>query len=200
MYKSICIWGASTTEGFYDITAGGWADRIKRYLKFKNAISVYNLGISGDHTQGILDRLDPEANHRDPDIIIFSIVCNDFCYLIKDDRHIVNIAEFKQNTKLLIKKAKKYTKNIICLGAIPVDEYVCNPCQGDKLYLNRHLKEYSVVLLQICKKENVKFIELFDKFENQNYKKLLYDGLHPNSKGHKLIFDEVKNLLWKQLR
>jgi lysophospholipase L1-like esterase len=41
------------------------------------------------------------------------------------------------------------------------------------------------------------FIEIFENWKKISYESLLYDGLHPNSEGHKKIFETVKNYLVK---
>ena len=47
------------------------------------------------------------------------------------------------------------------------------------------------------KKNGIYFIEIFEKMKNLNYQELLEDGIHPNSKGHQLIFEIVKDFLIK---
>lgn len=64
-------------------------------------------------------------------------------------------------------------------------------------YKNNSIKKYNDIVKSICYKQKINFIELFEKFEKLNYKKLLEDGVHPNSKGHKLIFEIVKSYLSK---
>ena len=55
-----------------------------------------------------------------------------------------------------------------------------------------------------CKENNLLFIDTFTSFAGKDYQKLLTpDGIHPNSEGHKFIFEIVKNeleknnLIWK---
>lgn len=192
MKKTICIWGASTTEGFYDKEAGGWVDRIKQYLKFEDGTHVFNLGVSGAISTDLVDRFDMEAKHRRPDMIVISLGTNDAGLLIKNNKNQVNLEDFENNIKTLIAKAKKFTNNIVIVFSIPVDEEVCNPWRGKILYLNEEIKKYNARAIEICKNQNIKYIELFDQFEKEDYKKLLHDGLHPNAAGHKLMFEIIK--------
>lgn len=45
--------------------------------------------------------------------------------------------------------------------------------------------------------KRVPFTNIFEEFERQYYKKLLFDGIHSNSKGHQKIFEIVKDYLIK---
>ena len=54
-------------------------------------------------------------------------------------------------------------------------------------------KKYDSIIKFVCKEENVGFIPLIDLMNDS----LLFDGLHPNTKGHELIFDRVLEYLNK---
>ena len=47
----------------------------------------------------------------------------------------------------------------------------------------------------LCEENKIYFVEVFEKFKEINYQKLLDDGLHPNSEGHQKIFEIVKDFL-----
>jgi len=47
----------------------------------------------------------------------------------------------------------------------------------------------------VCKKKRVYFIDMLGGFNKLDYKNLLEDGLHSNSKGHKKIFEIVRDFL-----
>ena len=47
----------------------------------------------------------------------------------------------------------------------------------------------------ISQKESVHFIQVLDEFLRRDYKSLLFDGLHPNTKGHGLLFELIKDQL-----
>ncbi|MCW8966211.1 MAG: hypothetical protein OQK82_05950 [Candidatus Pacearchaeota archaeon] len=55
--------------------------------------------------------------------------------------------------------------------------------------------EYENILKEICKKENIQFIPLFDLLKKED----LSDGMHPNTEGHKKIYEKVKQELNKIL-
>jgi lysophospholipase L1-like esterase len=73
----------------------------------------------------------------------------------------------------------------------------CHPLfwQPQNSYSNNKIKKYDQVLKEFCQKENIFFVEIFERFNNVDYPKFLEDGIHPNSEGHKLIFESIKDFL-----
>ena len=70
------------------------------------------------------------------------------------------------------------------------------PWHPERSYNNSSIEEYNQALKDICEKEKLQHIDIYKEFLKQaDYKKLLEDGLHPNDKGHQLIFEIVKNNL-----
>jgi lysophospholipase L1-like esterase len=202
----ILIFGASITYGAWDIE-GGWVQRLRKYLnrdldwRGRKFYLTYNLGISGDTTKELLERFEFETRQRTKSnrekIIMISIGMSDSS--IKNDRNFVEIKEFEENLKKLFEKAKKYTDNIIFVGLTPVDEAKTNPISWNEemFFKNTEIKKYSGKAKEICEKNKILFIELFDKLINKNSGEILKDGLHPNSEGHKMIYEIVKEFLIK---
>ena len=88
MSKRICVFGASITWGAFDDKKGGWVNRLK-LINFAqgNCIDIHNLGISGNTTNELLERIDTELFARNPDLIIFSIGANDSsCFKSKNNK------------------------------------------------------------------------------------------------------------------
>jgi lysophospholipase L1-like esterase len=50
-----------------------------------------------------------------------------------------------------------------------------------------------------CKENDLLYLELIDLFKGQE-DKFLFDGLHPNTEGHKLIYKKVKPEIEKVVR
>ena len=71
---------------------------------------------------------------------------------------------------------------------------------GDFEISNQRLKKYDGVLHSVALEHGIKYIHIFNKFNTaQQNDNLHYDGLHPNDKGHKLIYEivipEIQELL-----
>ena len=74
MAQRILVFGYSIAQGYWDIE-GGWVQRLRRYLD-KKALeskdllpswSIFNLGISGETIDHLLDRFDSEVKARTND-------------------------------------------------------------------------------------------------------------------------------------
>ncbi len=139
----ICIWGDSITWGAYDPEQGGWATRLRNHLGAKdNNIYVYNLGISGDNTIGLLSRIEVEAKSRKPNFIIFSIGINDAQFIHSTNSLRISPDDFRQNLTKLLAIAKKFTDKVVFVGLTGVDETKTRPIpwSTDKSYTNENIE------------------------------------------------------------
>ncbi len=193
---NICVFGDSIVCGFFDNEKGGWVERIKIYLWKKDFNGlVYNLGVNGDTTEDILIRFVSEVKPRaiKSPLLIFAIGVNDSRFLIKEKRMHTSIGQFEKNINKLISQAKKYTKNIVFVSLTPADKKKVSlvPWDTNMIYNNIYIERYNSKLKEVCQKEKVKFVDLYGKIIKMDYKKLLEDGLHPNSKGHEWMADKI---------
>lgn len=201
----ILVFGDSITYGAWD-RKGGWVDRLKEDLH-ENFLSnqdsyyqVYNLGVSGDTIGEIVKRFEFEAKQRfdeNPQIIIFQFGTNSAS--LDGNKFLISSEKFKEKINCLIESAKKFSSSIVFLGITPVDDSKSNPVSfGKKRYYKiENMKRYNKILENSCKNKGVYFVDIFDSFIKTDYKKLLEDGVHPNSAGHQKIFEIVRNFLIK---
>jgi acyl-CoA thioesterase I len=205
--KNIFVFGDSCVQGFWD-SKGGWATRLKQYFDASMAVApdfphhgfyhmVFPLGVSGDTTKSILKRFEFETEKRmgwetAEEIFIFSIGVNDVALL--------DLAETERNIREIIKRAKGFSKKIVFLEVGPVDERLTKPVawNEDCFYENKKIEAYNKILKKIAKENKVELISLFDEWKKINYRKLLADGIHPNDRGHKYIFEKVRDFLLKK--
>lgn len=171
--------------------------RLKTYIEKNTAkewFNIYNLGIPGDTTRGLLKRFETEAESRMPDLIIFAIGINDSAYRVSPDNNETRKEEFGANLQTLTKEARKFTDNIVFVGLTKVEEFKVQPLDSSatgKSYSNALIQEYDDIIKLFCEREGISFIEIFDLLENKD----LDDGLHPNAKGHQKIFEKVRDFL-----
>lgn len=192
---SICIFGDSIGEGYYDSEKGGWVAQLSRFLKSPNKdLHIYNCSISGESTHEVLIRFDTEINARDSKTIIFALGTNDSWYFDNDkNKPNVSLSDFKNNLKLLISKSQKRNAKIIFIGPPKVDESKVMPIpwRTEVFYDNENIRKYNDAIKEVCQEYNLKFIETFHLLENDDFS----DGLHPNTKGHTKLFEEIKKHL-----
>ncbi|MBF2709905.1 SGNH/GDSL hydrolase family protein [Flavobacterium soyangense] len=60
------FFGDSITYGVYDGILGGWVDNLKKYCHWRycnddsKEVSIFNMGIGGETTEGLIKRFDVE--------------------------------------------------------------------------------------------------------------------------------------------
>jgi len=204
--SQILIFGDSITYGAWDMESG-WAARLRKYVDQKNMSDpnyyylVYNLGVSGNSSADILKRFEFEARQRIKEegetIIIFALGTNDAQLFAGKFR--TELEEFKANLRQLKELANKFTQKIIFIGEFPVDETkTCPvPWHEEKFYKNENTFKNNEIIKEFCQQNKLLFVDIYAKFINTDYKKLLEDGLHPNSKGHEKMFEIIKDDLTK---
>lgn len=198
----ILAFGDSITFGRGNNLDRGWVGRLRVYLETKDEYNaVYNQGIPGDTSKGLLKRIDIECSARmkynwpgDRYVTLIAIGTNDSKLIGK--KECIPIEDFKRNLKKIVKIAKKHTKKVVLVGLTPVDERFTNDYEGTYFFDDR-IKEYNTVIDGISKNEKILFIDLYSKMIKTNYKKLLDDGLHPNAEGYELMYKIIKKELIK---
>ena len=198
----ILIFGASNSYGAWDIE-GGWVQRIRKFkdkeniINLPNFILIYNLSISGNTTEDILDRFDAEIRAhlketKKAHAIIFSIGANDSRKI--NGKYAVSPEKFRQNIVELIKRAKKHTRTIVFVSPKPIHpDFV--QWSKTETYELKDIKNYKDIIKLVCKENKVHFVDLFDELKKLEYPKLLQDELHYNTKGHQKIFEIVEEFL-----
>lgn len=209
---TILVYGDSTVQGFWD-TEGGWVQRLRSYLDTTflkdpdRYYPLFNLGVSGDTSQDLLERFQSEtknrlneAQNKSEVIILVSVGTNDSMIINTSKKNQIEIGAFANNLKELIRLAKTYSNTVIFVGDMPVDEDRVDPIpwHDSASYRNEFVKAYQDVAEEVCKKHKIMFIDLYSRFINTDYKDFLEDGCHPNNKGHKMIFETVHTELKKK--
>lgn len=201
----ILIFGDSIAAGMFD-QKGGWATRLRILTNSKHLKNLkydrvfYNLSVSGNSTKELLERVKNEINARmngEELVIIFAIGENDSW--VTGANQIVNVTEkvFKNNLQLLVNLAKLYSEKIFFIGLTPVEEKKVNPVpwRPEISYFNSQIALYDSIIKKICQDNDVDFIDIWSEFNKKNYKLLLSDGLHPNTKGHEVIYEKIRDCL-----
>lgn len=206
MKKNIIVLGDSIAWGAWDKEEGGWVNRLKKHLDNK-ALSLeknfllYNLAVSGHTSQDLLKIIEKEIENRIHEthktLPIIAIGINDSQLSIKSLENKISIETFENNINQIIEKLKAFSKEIVFLGLTYVDESKIYPIPWKKThgYLNKEIEKYNRIIKTCCQKENINFIEILNAFSKNNYLELLNDGLHPNERGHELIFQIVKEYI-----
>jgi len=201
MNKVICVFGDSVLWGWGLPFRIGWVNLLRNYIEDKSnfTMNLYDLGIDGETTEGILGRFNVESSARKPDMIIFATGVNDSAYRKTKAHPLVSVGAFEKNIHLLIEKARRFTKNIVFVGLCLGDERLTMPLPASttgKCFDKENVKIYNDIIKKVCKKEKVLFVDVLDKLTDADF----CEGLHPSASGHEKIFKEVKGhiKLWDE--
>ena len=194
---NIIVFGDSIAWGAYDQEKGGWVERLRLRLA-PHDIDVYNCGVSGNRTADLLKRLENEAkarSGRENVIIMIAIGINDATFIRPLRKNEVSKEDFEKNLTQIYRKALQITKSVIAMGLIKIDDSKTRPLSWDtgKELRDADAQAYERIAQQVSGQAGIPFIAVRDLLKPSD----LYDGLHPNSKGHNKIFKEVEGFLKK---
>jgi len=187
----VLFFGASITQGFWDTEGGGWVSRLQNN---QFTPTFFNLAISGDTSAKLLKRFGSETKARlwPGEELVFVLAAGSNDAVVEAGKAWSSPQEYKQNITKIVGLAKQYSSKILFVELAPCDESRTNPVAwGDFSYTNEDVRQLNAVLREICAKEKLPLVSVFDAFVGRE-KELLKDGLHPNAKGHQLIAELVK--------
>ena len=206
----ILFFGDSITQGFWSVD-GGWVEQIRKHydglavqdLRANKQPEIFNLGVSGDTTRNLLQRVAAETKARtwpgDPVVTVLAIGTNDD--LFEGGEQWVSPDEFRANINKLVDILEPITDGLLFVGNAACDDSMTNPVfWGDYSYSNEQIQKFENIINEETKKRNIPFVPVFDTFKQKldAGEELLADGLHPNEAGHQLIKTLVLPELQKQ--
>ncbi|MHB8660427.1 MAG: SGNH/GDSL hydrolase family protein [Minisyncoccota bacterium] len=196
--ESICVFGDSTAWGAWDTEKGGWVNRLWLHIgnrKDEEYVEIYSQSISGGTSETILKYFENEAEARKTDALIFQAGLNDAAfYKSRTGKPLVRPEKFMENILEIIRRAKSITNNIVFLNLRNCDESKTMPVSWiDIYYTNENIEKYNRITEGVCRANNIPVLDI-GSFNSEDF----YDGLHPNAEGHRKIFEEVKDFLFKQ--
>lgn len=206
----IFCFGDSITYGSHDFAESGWYGHLRRYMDARRDAApsfyalTYNLGIPAETTRGLVHRFLPETEVRfgkkakETPLFIFQFGANDTCYIPSQEKFQVSKHEYVQNLATVVSQAQDLGGQVILLNITPVNEVLTGQPEGqDKSRLNAYIEEYNEALAVFCTEKNLPLVDVYQRFTTETATDLLSerDGLHPTTKGHRIIFEAVKEKL-----
>ena len=183
-------------------------------------VKVINAGIGGNTTQNAIARFEKDVLQEKPDLVVIQFGINDSTVDVWKDPPTkssrVSKAQYEANLRSLIKQLKEKQIAVILMtpnslrwtprikkqyGKPPYD---ANHSDGFNLFL----KSYAESVRQIAKENSVPLVDIYAAFETyakqegQSAHDLLLDGIHPNTKGQRMVADllmpQIKQVLSAQ--
>ncbi len=201
------FFGDSITYGEYDGVFGGWVDILKRYALQKynegntNELIIFNLGIGGKTTEGLINRLPHEMkarNSADGNIVFIGYGANDLA--VKDGIQLVNPEKFKANIELAIQDSKLYSDDIYLVSILPFSEKIDGKISATgKIRTNEDVLIYNQILKDIATENALVYIDFYSAFIADKEILLSKDGVHPNEKGYGMMAEIAIPIIEKYL-
>lgn len=200
------FFGDSITYGEYDGVFGGWVDILKRYALQKynegsNELILFNLGIGGETTEGLVTRIPHEMKARNSaagNIVFISYGANDLA--VKDENQMVNQSQFKVNIETAIQDAKLYSKDIYLISILPISENIDSKVSPTgKIRTNEDVLIYNQILKNIATENSLNYIDFHSAFLQDKEILLSKDGVHPNEKGYGMMAEIAIPIIEKYL-
>ena len=200
----IFCFGDSITWGSWE-KEGGWADRLKRsyydYVESHQSawVEIYNLGVPGNRTDDLVQRFTIETSQRIDEedngrIFVFAFGANDAAFDSIQNTFCCPPDRFENNLRKCIAEAKRLSGRVFLLTVTPVIEE--RNLRPERIRKNENILKYNNILKYVALEEGSSVIDVHSAFIQQDPSQLLnQDGLHPNARGHELIFTNIKKEL-----
>lgn len=201
------FFGDSITYGEYDGVFGGWVDILKRYALQQfhegngDELILFNLGIGGETTEGLLKRIPHELNARnsaDGNIVFISHGANDLA--VKEGVQIVDPEKFKSNMSAAIAYAKEFSNEIYLVSILPFSEKIDGVVvSSGKKRINEDVVVYNKILKDLAAEHSLGYIDFYAAFLEDKEILLSADGVHPNEKGYGMMAEVAIPIIEKYL-
>lgn len=201
------FFGDSITYGEYDGVFGGWVDILKRYAlqKYnegaKNELILFNLGIGGETTEGLVKRIPHELrarNSADGNVVFIGYGANDLA--IKEGIQMVNPENFKTNILTAIQHVKQYSHDIYLVSILPFSKNVDGVVAASgKLRTNKEVLVYNQIVKDIANENSLTYIDFYTALLEDKEFLLSADGIHPNEKGYGMMAELAIPIIEKYL-
>jgi lysophospholipase L1-like esterase len=196
--------GDSLIYGFGDPQGGGWVEQLRRQWMLSDSAGhvLYNLGVRGDRTTQVAQRLEVEFRHRGelrnrvPDLIMLSVGVNDSARVGRPDgKNYTEFAVFTEQISALLAQAQQLCP-VIFVGMVPVDEAKM-PFLDCLYYNHADQYRYKEATRIACDRLEIPYLDIFAQWMERGatwrLKRFGADGLHPNTLGYQSLLEDVMN-------
>lgn len=198
--KRVVFFGDSITEA--GAKPGGYIRKLDSMLVLQGKAEQYELvgaGIGGNKVYDLYLRIEEDVLTKEPDVVIIYIGVNDVWHKRTSGTG-TDPDKFEKFYQAIINKLKAKNISVILCTPATIGEKTdfSNPLDGD-------LNEYSKIIRNIAKKNNLTVVDLRKSFldydlknnpDNKSKDILTNDGVHLNAKGNQFVADEM----WKVLQ
>ena len=171
----------------------GYVNSVASSLKYENPekYEIINRGIGGNRVVDLYARIKADVWNHNPDLISILIGINDVWHEICN-KNGVDLERFEKVYRMLIEDTKKRLPNVKFILCEPF--VLIGRATEEKYEEFLEVKKYAAVVKKLAEEYNLLFVALQDKLDEAAEKHgaahYLYDGVHPDIAGGKLIAEE----------
>lgn len=194
----ICIFGDSIVHWVTDPFHGWWTQKLKQHIEKEDwefRYSVFPLGIPGETSTWLLQRIYHEASIRNPKTIIIAIGINDTQYAQIWWAYKTSKDIFQQNIEEIASIAWSVAEEVIFIGLTRVNDAKTMPLFWripDCFFENQVIQDYDTIIQSICANRWLPYISVFSLLREED---IFEDALHPNTHGYDKMFRYINNRL-----
>ncbi|WP_430933450.1 SGNH/GDSL hydrolase family protein [Saccharicrinis sp. 156] len=172
---------------------------------------VINAGIAGNTSTQLLARIENDVLKHKPDLVIVMVGTNDML----NSRRMNTYKQYSSNLSEIVNKLKQNNAQVVLLAPPPVDSiYLFERHDRTEFKELPNVKLDSVrhIVARTARKNQVYFIDIFQKFQDLNLPKhnedvfimnpnnsAYRDGVHPTRLGNFFVAENVFNFLRKMI-
>lgn len=188
--RAVLLFGDSITYGVGS-EIGGWANILRPMIerKFKDTYyDVYNLGIPGEDSKGLLKRIKYECQAR-------SVGHNNTYIVIATGGNDIMKADFMYHLEDIIHICKDFSKHIYICSVLPTDLAKAKKQEWFDGVVDRYtgVEIYNDIIQQVCTNHKVTYIDTYKVIKPE----YLTDGVHIDADGNREYCCEVFQALAK---
>lgn len=145
-------------------------------------LAVYNRGIGGDSSVGVLERLDVSLFEIKPSKIVLLIGANDVNGRREKTDILQNYNDILQQISLNLPEAQ-----VFCVSILPMNKTLLTYAPIDVDHSMAVVQELNPEIEKLATKYGYSFVDLFSDFADEDgylKKELTPDGIHLNDKGY----------------
>ena len=180
----------------------GYVNSVASTLKYEDPTKyeIINRGISGHRIVDLYARIKVDVWNQNPDVISILIGINDIWHEIYGQNG-VELKRFEKVYRMLIEDTREQLPNVKFILCEP---FVLKGGATEEKYEEfLEVKKYAAVVKKLAEEYNIPFVALQDKFDEAAAKHgathYLYDGVHPDVAGGKLIAEEWLNAFRREI-
>ena len=180
----------------------GYVNSVASTLKYEDPTKyeIINRGISGHRMVDLYARIKVDVWNQNPDVISILIGINDIWHEIYGQNG-VELNRFEKVYRMLIEDTREQLPNVKFILCEP---FVLKGVATEEKYEEfLEVKKYAAVVKKLAEEYNIPFVALQDKLDEAAAKHgavhYLYDGVHPDVAGGKLIAEEWLNAFRREI-